>query len=118
MELLDIACIIFACVTANHLGLIKAAEDLSGYRLYVVNCPKCLTFWSVMLYGCCDDVHTAPLMVLAISFLSSYLALWLELAEGYLDLIYMKAYEKIITRDLDDTVAPDSQRGDSTGTMS
>ena len=44
--------------------------------------------------------------VLAISFLSSYLAVWMELAEGYIDSLYMECYDKIYaTADTADSYA-------------
>lgn len=43
-------------------------------------------------------------MVLAISSLASYAAIWLELFEGYIDTLYKKLYDKIYsTTDTTDT---------------
>lgn len=101
MDWNDIACIIFVCVTMNHMGLVSAIRSaLSCRHLPIVSCPKCLTFWSVVMYGVVSgssDILTGSyaIRVLAISFLSSYLAVWLELAEGYIDSLYMECYDKI-----------------------
>ena len=92
MNWIDIASIVFVCVTMNHLGLIGKLEEISG-KLPILNCPKCSSFWSVLLYTLVTTRHIiAPL---AISFLCSYLAIWLELFEGYVDTLYNKFYEKI-----------------------
>lgn len=90
---IGIAGILFVCVTANHLGLVKAIEDISKMEIPIINCPKCFTFWSVLAYSVYYGLPAIEM--LAISFLCSYLAIWLELLEGYIDTLYMKLYEKI-----------------------
>jgi hypothetical protein len=57
-------------------------------------------------------------MILAISFLASYSAIWLELFEGFIDTLYMKCYEKIYPDDEADTTASDSDNGYSDGSVS
>ena len=118
MSWIDIACIVFVCVTVNHLGLVEAVEKIVGKRLMIVNCPKCLTFWVTMAYSC-DKIatHTDIVAVLAVSFLASYSALWLELLEGYVDTLYMKLYDKIYNTS-DDTSAADASNDNTTGTVS
>jgi len=119
MEWLDIASIVFVCVTMNHLGLIGAIEGVIRHRIPIVNCPKCLSFWTTMVYGCYGIARngTQVMSVLAISFLASYAAIWLELAEGFIDTLYMKLYGKIYTTSTD-TSASDAEGGDSDGTVS
>lgn len=133
MDWIDIACIVFVCTTANHLGLVSAIERVVKVKLWVVDCPKCLTFWVTVGY-CCDNIATyrletvgygcyniatyrTAITVLAISFLASYAAIWLELIEGFIDSLYMKCYEKIYSEPADGTVAADPDEGDSAGTM-
>ena len=94
----DIACIVFVCTAVNHLGLISAIERVIKHSLPVINCPKCLTYWSVLLYGIttvpCDfsqGLTILPLL-LAISLLCSYLAIWLELIMYAIDTLYNKIY--------------------------
>jgi hypothetical protein len=116
MEWIDIACIVFVCVTMNHLGLVGAVEKVLGFPLPIVNCVKCLTFWCVLAYGIARS-HDATAL-LAISFLASYASLWLELLEGYVDTFFMKFYEKIYPDPDDDTVAADAERGDPPGPVS
>ena len=120
MMWVDIASIVFACVTMNHLGLISAIEDVTHRKLWIVNCPKCSTFWATMVY-CCYDIATykTAITVLAVSFMASYSAIWLELFEGFIDSLYMKLYEKIYPNPYDDTLtAEDFDDNYSTGTVS
>jgi hypothetical protein len=81
----------------NHLGLIKAIEEATERELPVINCPKCSSFWFTLIYallGIKGFFREIP-FVLAISFLASYMAIWLELLEGYIDTLYNKLYDKI-----------------------
>ena len=93
MQWSDIAMLTFACVAANHLELISAIEGVIRHRIPIVNCPKCFTFWSVLL----TTSFTGWNMVsaLAISFLCAYMATWIELGMGFIDTIYNKLYDKI-----------------------
>ena len=114
--LTDIASIGFVAVTMNHLGLVRAVERATGLRLWVVNCVKCLSFWLVLLYllfASCDLFHA-----LAISFLASYAATWLELFEGMIDTIYLYLYEKTIARHRADAPAADPDEGRPAGSVS
>ena len=113
---LDIASIVFACVTANHLGLVSAAEGVVGSKLPIVNCPKCCSFWCVLTYQLVTDCN--PLTSLAISFLASYVAIWLELCEGFIDSLYLTLYEKIYSENINDTSAADADNSKPTSTMS
>lgn len=92
---LKAAMIVFICTSMNHLGLIEAIEKVLGFKLAVVNCCKCSTFWVTYFY--LGIVHNSLgfLTVIAISFLACFLAVWLELALGYIDTLYNKAYERI-----------------------
>ena len=95
---IDIAAIVFVCTAVNHLGLIAAIERVIRHRLPVVNCPKCLTCWSVFAYGIATVPYVSPQIVarmLAISLLSSYLAIWLELLMYAIDTLYNRIYAKI-----------------------
>jgi len=100
----DIAWIVVACTSANHLGLIAAVESLLHRRLPVVNCPKCLTFWSTLAYLlACFLTGGSPITallsaaprMLAVSFLAAYSALWLELIMYFIDTLYNSIYDNI-----------------------
>ena len=90
--MIDIACIVFVCVAVNHLGLISAIERRISIKLAVLNCCKCLSFWATFAYSI---FHTLIIPALAISFLSAYAALWLELALYRIDKLYLLCYGKI-----------------------
>jgi hypothetical protein len=117
MNWIDIASIIFACVTANHLGLIAAIERIIKRPLPIINCPKCFTFWSVLACEVCHVGFPDMYLPLAISFLSSYLALWLELLEAYIDTLYTKLYDKIYPTN-DDTPPAGSHKDNPDGPVS
>lgn len=119
MEWFDIASIVFVCTTMNHLGLIGKFEEIMGFRVPILNCPKCASYWLTLAYGIGKMgfliIPQIPL-VLAVSFLSAYMAIWLELLEGYIDTLYLKLYGKIYETS-DNATAADSERGDSDGSM-
>lgn len=115
---LDIASIVFVCVTMNHLGLIKAIEGVTGRELPILNCPKCGCFWFslIFLLGKTGEIMGEFPLILAISFLASYTAIWLELLEGYIDTLYLKLYDKIYNSTAD-TSASDPEQGYSANSM-
>ena len=100
VQWIDIAAVVFFSTAVNHLGLIQAIERVVHHRLPVVNCPKCLSFWSTFAYGVSGDGITAALpsvlpRLLAISILCSYLAICLELLMYAIDTLYNRIYVKI-----------------------
>ena len=115
---IDIASIVFICVTMNHLGPIKDVEAWIGMKIPVIGCVKCCTFWVTLLWCCVTNATEVTVHVLAISFLASYLAIWFELFEGYIDTLYMKVYEKIYPNTDNDAPASDTDNGDSAGSVS
>lgn len=120
MNCVDIASIVFVCVTANHLGLIGKIEEITGFPFPIINCPKCSSFWLSVIYGMGQMGFSVKNIIplLAISFLASYSAIWLELFEGFIDTLYMKCYEKIYPDDEADTPAADADNGHPDGTVS
>lgn len=118
MNWIDIASIVFVCVTMNHLGLISKIEQLIRKRLPIVNCQKCGSFWATLIYslwGMTDFYKEFPI-VLAISFFASYTAIWLELIEACIDKLYLRIYETITT-DTDNAPAADPERGSTAGSL-
>ena len=92
----DVVAVTLAAVLVNHMGLIEAVEGVIGFKLPVINCSRCLTFWSVLvvlLIGCGFAVASIPLIV-ATSFIAAYAAIWLELLFGIIDKQYEKIYKK------------------------
>lgn len=115
---IDIASIVFICVTANHLGLVKAIEETFDIELHILNCPKCFCFWLSFTYGLSNISSDGFIAVLAVSFLASYSAIWLELFEGIIDTLYMKLYETIYPNTDNDTASADADSSYSTGSVS
>lgn len=109
----DIIGIVFVCVAANHLGLVSAIEKAVGFPLPVVRCPKCFTFWAMMIH----TLGTGILTMLIVSFLSAWLAIWMELCMGMTDKLYLMLYGTIYGNE-DDEAAPGTTHGDTEGTLS
>ena len=93
MDWRAIAAIVFIATAVNHLGLIGKIESIIKRELPVIDCPKCLTCWSVMTYQLLTNCN--PLLSLAIALLCSYLALWLNLIMYAIDTLYNRIYGKI-----------------------
>ena len=96
---LEIASILFSSVAINHLGLVAAVEKVIARRLPVIDCPKCLSFWATLTYGCsvcCDSIAALPSALphlFSLSLLCAWLAVWLDLAMGIIDHLYIKVYD-------------------------
>ena len=93
MDWRAIACIVFICTAVNHLGLIPTIERITKRKLWIIDCPKCLTCWSVMAYQLVTNCN--PLLSLATALLCSYIALWLNLFMYAIDTLYNRIYDKI-----------------------
>ena len=119
MKWMDIACIVFVCTTMSHLGLISAIEEFIKKKIPILNCPKCSTWWVTMAYGIGKTWFSFDVLIplLAISFLASYAAIWLELFEGFIDTIYTRIYETIFTDTNDNAPASDTANGDTASTL-
>lgn len=109
------ACLMFSFTCANHLGLVEKVENIIGYSIPIVNCPKCATFWSTLI--CLVSTGNVAVAV-ALSFLFAYLALWLELAMCVIDNLYKKVYEKIISDSASDKASSDADTGNTEGPLS
>lgn len=96
VQWIDIAAVVIFSTAVNHLGLVQAIERVVHHKLPIVNCPKCLTFWSTFAYGVSGDgIAALPSelpRLLAISILCSYLAIWLELLMYAIDTLYNRIY--------------------------
>ena len=89
----DLLKIVFIAAAVNHLGLIAAIERLVNRRLLVLNCSKCLAFWTALAYFllCRHSVLNSA----AAAFAGAYMAVWAELLMYYVDSIYLMIYGKI-----------------------
>ena len=93
MDWSEVVLITFSCVAANHLGLVAAVEGILKHSIPIVNCPKCLTFWTLMICGILERDNF--FVTTATSFLFSYLATWLNLLFAIIDTQYNRIYDKI-----------------------
>ena len=89
----DIAMLTFSCVAANHLGLVAAIEKVLKWTFPVVNCPKCFTFWTVLSATILSNWNI--IASFAVSFISAYLALWINLLMAFMDSKFNALYDKI-----------------------
>lgn len=85
--------ITLSCVLFVQMGLADAIQDVLGFRLTLISCPKCLTYWSVLAYAILSG--RGFLECVAVPFISAYAALWVALAYDCLTTIYNKFYEHI-----------------------
>lgn len=89
----DTALIVVSAVLANEMGLVGAIEDLIHHRFRILSCPKCLTFWSVLIYNLLC-VRNA-LLTIAVSFCASYVSLWICCLYDWAAKTYNGLYDKI-----------------------
>ena len=113
---MDVASLTVAAVLVNHLGLIDAIEKVARRELPIINCSRCLTFWSVIAWLCCTT-PSAPRhipVILATSTIAAFLAPWLELCFGLIGKLYEKIYEKTFPKADTKAGAGDTDTEDST----
>lgn len=116
MAWFDVAMILFACVAANHLGLISAIEGVVKFKLPIINCTKCAGFWCTLAYLLITR-HTV-IVSIAASFLCAALAPWLNLLMGFFDTKFNWLYDKIYSTAEDEPSEGDSDEGDTERSVS
>jgi len=80
-----------SCVLFVNMGLSEAIQNLLHLKLRILSCPKCLTMWTclaIFLLHRYDLVES-----IAVSFICSYLSLWLTLIYDGLSALYNNMYE-------------------------
>ena len=85
--------LVLSATLANHLGLVEAVERVLKHKIPILNCSKCASFWSVLIFSLATG--QGLIASVAVSFLCAYAAVWLELLCGYIDTKYNKIYENI-----------------------
>ena len=98
-----------SCVMANHLGLVSAIERVIRHKLPIINCQRCFTFWSTLVYYLLVSHDIVESVFVA--FCMALLSLWFDVFLGLLDNLYYTAYEYIYK----DTEA-DEHKNDSVAT--
>lgn len=105
---LEVALITVSCVLFIQMGLAEAVWNTLHVESRIASCPKCLTFWLVLLWTITHRVGF--IHSVATSFLASYSAVWLAQLYDLLAVMYNRLYDKISkTPDTED----DAQAGDS-----
>ena len=84
-----------SCVLFIGMGLEAEIERVLSCRFRILSCPKCLTFWSVLLFGAVTGHGLVE--TVAVSFLSAYASLWLSRLCDELTILYNRLYENITT---------------------
>ena len=85
--------IALSCVLFVTMGLAEAIQGYVPFKLRIMTCPKCLTFWSVLVYSLISG--QGLVQSIASSFIIAYIALWSALVLDALTLFYNYLYEKI-----------------------
>ena len=96
MAWIEVAAIMTSCVMAIHMGLVDAILRVYGMEdkdVPIIRCPKCLTFWAVLLFLVLSG-HSV-IISLATSFLASYVGIWFDLLLGIMDEWYEDIYNRI-----------------------
>lgn len=89
----EAATVLTCSVLFIGMGLAGEIQRTAGVSLRILNCPKCLTFWAT-LAALLISRHPILLSV-AVSFITSYLAMWLTLGYDALTILYNRLYEEI-----------------------
>ena len=89
----EAAMVLVCSVLFIGMGLSGEIQRIAGISLKILNCPKCLTFWSCLLFLLANRHPVLPSV--AASFIASYAAMWLTLALDAATVKYNRLYEKI-----------------------
>ena len=89
----ETALLAISCVLFVSMGLSAAIQETLHFKSQILSCPKCLTFWSVLIFNLLTG--TRPVEAVAVSFISAYVALWAALLLDSITIIYNWFYEKI-----------------------
>lgn len=105
---LEAALVAVSCVLFVQMGLSGAIQETLHFKSRILSCPKCLTFWSVLVWNLAHGTQTV--VSVAASFILSYAALWVALILDGLTVLYNSLYDAITETN---TGAPeDSKAGD------
>lgn len=77
-------------VLAHHLGLSEAVASVVSK---IARCPKCLTFWLVLLVLAVSGENT--IVAITLSLFCAYVSNWIGLLLMWLNKAYSKVWETI-----------------------
>ena len=86
--------VLISCVLFLHLGLGDEIEKRLHIKCILLECPKCLSFWSILIVSL---FYFDVIRAIFNAFVCAYLALWLDIALSYVSKIYNRLYEEINT---------------------
>ena len=92
--MVGVGLIFLSCCLFVHLGLGQAICKALKIKFVLFKCVKCLTFWSILAYTLFLTSYRWELC-LAMSFVLSYSALWIDLCLAKLSKVYEKLYEQV-----------------------
>lgn len=92
--LLTALIVMVAAVLAHHLGL---SDAVAGVASKILKCPKCLTFWTVLVT--LFILRCNLLITIGLSVVMAYLSAWLGLLLNLLNQLYDKIWQKINRQD-------------------
>jgi uncharacterized membrane protein YecN with MAPEG domain len=75
---------------AHHLGL---SEAIARVIAKIAGCPKCLSFWVVLIVLLLSCIH--PVIALTLAIVSAYISNWIGLLLMLLAKIYNRIWERI-----------------------
>lgn len=104
----EAALVAVSCVLFVQMGLSGAVQETLRFKSRILSCPKCLTFWAVLVWDLTHGTGLVPSV--AASFLLSYAALWVALILDGLTVLYNALYDAI-TETTEDT-SQDAPAGD------
>lgn len=93
--------VLISCCLFIHLGLGQTICRMMRREIVILNCVKCLTFWSVLLYSL-TCVNLSAVTCIAVAFACSYASLWIELLLNKIRVRYEKEWELLDAEECED----------------
>lgn len=95
---MGVLAILISCCLFIHLGLGETICRILRHEIVILNCVKCLTFWSVLTYALITQ-DMQPEWCVAVAFACSYASLWLDLLLNQMRVIYEKEWKLLDAED-------------------
>lgn len=104
----QVAMILTSCCLFIHLGLGNAICKIIRYNFILFQCPKCLSFWSVLCYLLL--INQSVIVSFCIAFICAYMAIWIDLLLTLIANWYEEIYESVGAKESQDNTR-DSNEG-------
>lgn len=89
--MMGVGLIFLSCVLFVHLGLGATICRIIRLDIYLLKCPRCMTFWSILAYTLFATDYGWEVCISS-SFVASYLSLWADLVFKKIAEVYEKLY--------------------------